>query len=125
MAFGQLAPDMPEFLEIVGGRVLSGFDAERRVTARAALAGMIFALGFIRQREEQLRLPFRLGDDVGGNAVIGDDGEAVRWKDLPSACAKPSGSEASCARETVGTAGFSRVVAMSGVLMSRLTKIIR
>jgi hypothetical protein len=34
----QLAPDVPEFLEVEGGRALGGLDPKRRVAARAAAA---------------------------------------------------------------------------------------
>src|SRR4051794_19045127 len=43
MAGGQLAADMPELLEVVGGRALRGLDPERRVAARAAAAGNVMA----------------------------------------------------------------------------------
>src|SRR4051794_23537250 len=74
----QVAADMPEFLEVVRLAALGGFDPERRVAARSAAAGNeILALHLLRQREEGLRLVLGAMDQLVGNAVIGDDREAI------------------------------------------------
>src|SRR5690606_32010939 len=77
VAGGQLATDMPEFLEVMGGRALRGLDPERRVAARPALPlEMIFALRILGKREELPRFFLGLLDQLVGDAVVGDDGEA-------------------------------------------------
>ena len=54
-AGGQVAPDVPEFLEIERGRALGGLDPERRVTPRPAAArNQIFLLHLVGQRKELL-----------------------------------------------------------------------
>ena len=57
---------------------LGGFDAERRVTARATAAGHLVAALFLdRQREEALEAVQALIDDALVDAVVPDDDEAV------------------------------------------------
>ena len=59
-------------------RALGGLDPERRVAARAAAAGdEILALHLLGQREEGLRLLLGAVDQLVGNAVVGDDREAI------------------------------------------------
>ena len=78
MARRQVAADVPEFLEVVRSRALGGLDPERRVAARPAAAGdEIFALHLFGQREERLRLLLGAADQRVGDAVVGDDREAV------------------------------------------------
>ena len=84
MPIGQLAADMPEFLEIVDLGVLGLLRAERRVTARAATAGdVIGALHLVGQSEEILRQGFCPVDQFLRDTVIADDGEAVFAKAAP------------------------------------------
>src|SRR5689334_16531821 len=74
----QVAADMPEFLEVVRLQTLGGFDPERSVAARpAATRNEIFALHILGQREEGLCLVLGTVDQRVGNAVIGDDREAI------------------------------------------------
>ena len=57
---------------------LGGLDPERRVAARAAAArNQILALHLLGQREEGLRLLLGAVDQLVGNAVVGDDREAI------------------------------------------------
>ena len=80
----QIAADVPEFLEVVRPAALGGLNAERCVTARAAAAGDdVFALHFLRQREEGLRFLLGLGDQRLRNAVLGDDREAIFLEAAP------------------------------------------
>ena len=59
-------------------RALGGLDPERRVAARAAAAGdEIFALHLFGQREERLGLVLGAVDQLVGDAVVGDDREAI------------------------------------------------
>ena len=73
----QLAADVPELLEIVVPGALGGFDAERRVAARAAAARHLVAefLGF-RQREEPAKALEATIDELLVDPVILDDDEA-------------------------------------------------
>src|SRR3546814_3855866 len=57
VARGQVAADVPEFLEVDLFRALGDFGPERRIAARAAAArDVIGALDRLGQREERLRL---------------------------------------------------------------------
>ena len=72
----QVAPDVPEFLEVVVGLALGGLDAERRVAALAAHRQLVLELLGLGQGKEPLaglhgRVDARLGD-----AVIGDHRKA-------------------------------------------------
>ena len=72
-----LAADVPELLEVRILRALRGFDAERRVAARAAAAGhVVLALDVLRQREEPLEHVVRAVDQRLRDAVVADAGEA-------------------------------------------------
>ena len=78
MACGQLAPDVPEFLEIVDLGVLGLLGPEGGIAARAAAAGnVIGALDRVGEREELLRQRFGAVDQLLRDAVVADDGEAV------------------------------------------------
>ena len=78
MAGRKLAPDVPEFLEVVRLRALGGLDAERRVAPRAAAAGdQIFALRLVGEREVRFALVLGAVDQVLRNAVVGNDREAI------------------------------------------------
>ena len=78
MPFRKVAADVPEFLQVVRLVALGGLDAERRVAASAAAArDMIAAFHFLGQREEDLGLVLGLVDQIIGNAVVGNDGEAI------------------------------------------------
>ena len=78
MALRQVAADVPEFLKVVRLGALGGLDPERRVAARSAAAGhQIFALRLLGQREEGLGLLLGAMDQLVGNAVVGNDREAV------------------------------------------------
>jgi hypothetical protein len=78
VAGGKLPADMPEFLEVVRLGALGGLDSERGIAARAAAAGnQVFALGLLGQGEEGPRFLFGAVDELVGDAVVGDDGEAI------------------------------------------------
>jgi hypothetical protein len=82
MSFGQVAPDVPEFLEVADQGALGDLGAERGIAARAADAGdrpaALFGLG---QGEEPLRQLPGPRDQVGVEAMILDHGKA----ELPEA----------------------------------------
>ena len=77
MSRRQLAADVPEFLEIVVRGALGGFDAERRVAARAAAARHPVAefLGF-RKREKPAKALEATIDELLVDPMILDDDEA-------------------------------------------------
>ena len=84
MALGQLPADMPEFLEVERARALGGLDPERSVAPGAAAAfDMIGALGRVGQREEGFGLVLGTVDQRVGNAVAGDDREAIFGETVP------------------------------------------
>ena len=89
----KLAADVPELLEVVRLGALGGLDAERGVAARAAAAGdQVFALHLFGQGEEGLGLFFGAVDQLVGNAVVGDDREAIVLEAAAELWAKASGS---------------------------------
>ncbi len=84
VARGQVAADVPEFLEVDFLRALGDFGAERRIAARAAAArDMIGALHLFGQREKFLRLRPGFVDQVGIDAVIGDHRKAEAFERGP------------------------------------------
>ena len=75
---GQLAPDMPELLEVVHLGVLGGLHAEGRVTPGPAAAfDLVGLLGFGGQCEEALGHRFGAVDQLLRDAVIADHRETV------------------------------------------------
>ena len=77
MPLGQLAPDMPEFLEIDRARALGDLGLEGGVAARAAAARLVIAaLLFLGQVEQIGGLRPGAVDQPLVDAVIGDDREA-------------------------------------------------
>ena len=77
VSLGQIAADVPEFLEVVRRVALGGFDPERGVAARAAGAGDgVAALNLFGEDEERLGLGLGAIDQRLRDAVVGDDREA-------------------------------------------------
>ena len=78
MTLRQIAPDVPEFLQVVRHLSLGGFDPEWRVAARTATTrDGVFALRLLGQGEKCFRLLLGALNQVVGNAVVCDDREAV------------------------------------------------
>src|SRR3954454_15016237 len=78
MSRREVAADVPEFLEVVRLAALGGLDPERRVApCSAAARDEVFALHILGQREEGLRFLLCLMDQRVGDAVVGDDREAI------------------------------------------------
>ena len=74
----QLAADLPELLEVVVRRALRRFDAEWRVSARAADArDLVAPLDRIVLREELLEAVEAAVDERLRQLVVADDREAV------------------------------------------------
>src|SRR5204862_5201648 len=72
----QFAADVPELLEVVGGGPLGRLDAEGGVAAGAAAVGQaVFQLHRLGQGEQGVREVLGPFDQLGRNAVVGDDGE--------------------------------------------------
>ena len=70
----QVAPDMPELLQVEDGSVLRLFLPERRVAARATdPCDLVGAFGFLGQREECAAGLLGARDQIVGYAVIADD----------------------------------------------------
>ena len=81
MPGGQLAADMPEFLEVDDLGILGDLRLERRIAARAAAAGnVICPLLVLGQVEQRAGLAPGALDQILGDAVIGDDGEAEAFE---------------------------------------------
>jgi len=76
MPDGNVAADVPEFLEVVFGRALGDLDPERRVAALAAPYRFILRFHFDGQRKKLLRQVPGAGDQIGIDPMIGDDGKA-------------------------------------------------
>ena len=77
MPRGQLAPDVPEFLQVDVARVLRDLGLERRIAARTALPlKEIAALLRIGQREQLLGRAPRPRDQLLRHAMVRHDGEA-------------------------------------------------
>lgn len=81
MALGQIAPDMPEFLEIDMLGVLGDLGLERRIAALAAPGFVVIAVLFLLgQREELLGQARGALDQRQRDAVIGDDRETEAFE---------------------------------------------
>jgi len=77
-ALGQIAADMPEFLEVILARALGDLGAEGGVAALATATGdEIGALRVHRQREELPRERPAFCDKIGVHAVVAHHGEAI------------------------------------------------
>ncbi len=78
MSCGQIAPDVPEFLEVVELRALGDLGPERGVTARAGQALPVVApLVRFGQGEEAACQRPALFDQPGIDAAIADQREAI------------------------------------------------
>jgi hypothetical protein len=73
---GQVPPDVPELLEVVGGGALGGLDAEGRVST-GAVAPLVGQLGPLRESEEGLGVGQGPVDQGLVQSVVGHHGEAV------------------------------------------------
>jgi len=81
VAGGELAADVPEFLEVDDLGVLGDLGLERRIAARTAAAGdVIAALLVLGQVEQRLGLGPGLVDQLSRDAVIGDDRKAEAFE---------------------------------------------
>ncbi len=77
VASGQRATDVPEFLQVDRARALGDLGLEGGIAALPAALGVeIAALLAFGQVEERLGLAPGPVDQIGGDAVIGDDGKA-------------------------------------------------
>ncbi len=84
MPRGQLAADVPEFLEVDEARALGDLGLVRGVAARAAAAFDVSgALLRLRQREQLLGHVPGARDQIVGHAVIGNHREAEALERAP------------------------------------------
>jgi hypothetical protein len=73
---GQVPPDVPELLEVVGGGALGGLDAEGRVST-GAVAPLVAALGLLRQSEKGLGVRQGAVEQPLIQPMVRNDREAV------------------------------------------------